>query len=351
MDSQLNERLAEFKQYIWTHTTDAFQASFDSASEITEESLRALTDCVSFIAAGATEEDLAARIRQDTQDIGVDHLAKVIQLTGLTRSKLTTDLDSILIAEGQQVRIPHWDRLPNAPQVWKTASLELAVRFRPIALQVGSSTVDQIRGIIKALNLATWPGYIRQERAKRGGHEAEGRLARVAHDLQISFEPAVKATNAMSGDIRIEGVSFDLVFPNEKQPNVVMKSTVHTANIGQYGESKDALEMSEARALVNRLPTKPVLLALADGLGFRSNRAGLEGVLSDATEFCQFRTLWKGIVIAASREGRKDIRFYIPPADRQFFSGFLDRYRFTSFVLERPPSQGVQAGDGIFTLL
>jgi hypothetical protein len=348
MTDDLRQRLAEFEKYVWTHTTDAFQMQFDAVTDLGAASLSALADLAARVGGGASEEDVAARIRLDVSTLGTEHLAKIIQITGLTRNKLTTDLDSVLHAAGQRVSVPTWNNLPGRPQLWELASRELATRLRTIFLQTGCLDAAAAVGIIKSLNAATWPGYIRQERAKRGGHEAEGRLARVAHQLGVSFEPEVKAENAMSGDVRIQDVSFDLVFPDVERPNVVMKSTVHTANIGQYGESKDSLEMAEARTLVNRLPTRPVLLALADGLGFRSNRAGLEGVLTSSTEFCQFRTLWKGLVVAAGREGRSDLRLYLPADDRRFFGSFLERYGFAGYLLNEAPEAGTQAGDGVF---
>ena len=70
---------------------------------------------------------------------------------------------------------------------------------------------------------------------------------------------------------------------------------------------------------------RPVLLALIDGVGFNSNRAGLDGVLTNADEFCQFSTLWKAVLIAATRLHRATILFasdeYV--AD---FADFLARY-------------------------
>ena len=59
---------------------------------------------------------------------------------------------------------------------------------------------------------------------------------------------------------------------------VCVKSTVHTSNIGQYGESKDALEMTEAKNMIQQRfhrKTAPILLAFVDGVGFETNRDGL----------------------------------------------------------------------------
>jgi hypothetical protein len=347
----LAQRLTEFDVYVWTHTADAFQMQFDVATDFDPASRDAIAAMAEAVLGGASVEDVAATIGIDVRRLGSEHLAKLIQLVGLTRNKLTTDLDSMLRLAGEHIRVPAWDRLPAVGGVaWSRAREELATRFRAMIVNLGGGLDrDQILGVLEALNRATWPGYIRQERAKRGGHEAEGRLARVAQQLRVGFEPAVKAENPMAADAQIDGLSYDLVFPEADHPAVCVKSTVHTANIGQYGESKDALEIREAREALDARGDGVILLALADGLGFRSNRAGLEAVLTYAHEVCQFRTLWKAIVIAANRAGRTDLRLYLPDRDRTYFAPFLGRYGFSEYLLDdAPQAGGVAAGDGLF---
>ena len=179
---------------------------------------------------------------------------------------------------------------------------------------------------LEALNQATWSGWIRQERAKRQGHEAEYRLAVLFSALDFPFAPKEKAENPLTKDAQVNGISHDLVVPNMDAPLVCVKSTVHTSNIGQYGESKDALEISEASdTLRSNFPQNtPTLVAMIDGIGFRSNRAGLNGVLSNSQEFCQFRTLWKAAAIAASRLGI-EITVKLPGEHIESHRAFLER--------------------------
>ena len=66
----------------------------------------------------------------------------------------------------------------------------------------------------------------------------------------LPFQPVEKAENPLCPDKTIHKVSFDLVVPLEDAPVMVVKSTVHTSNIGQYGESKDDLEVREARKML-----------------------------------------------------------------------------------------------------
>jgi hypothetical protein len=85
---------------------------------------------------------------------------------------------------------------------------------------------------------------------------------------------------------------------------------------------------------------------LADGLGFRSNRAGLEGVLSTADEFCQFRTIWKAVVVGAGVTETGPLTLWLP--DTNPFESFLGRYRHAINLISERPDDGVEAGDGLF---
>src|SRR5206468_2541364 len=136
------------------------------------------------------------------------------------------------------------------------------------------------------------------------------------------------------------------------KPSVCVKATVHTANIGQYGESKDHLEVSEAKDMLDREFSgsgRHLLLAFIDGVGFESNTAGLEGVLSIVDEFCQFRTNWKAIVVISARLGRK-FEIILPQAQIERYMPFLERYSYAKNVkpMEKVgvPAEAIEAGDG-----
>lgn len=152
--------------------------------------------------------------------------------------------------------------------------------------------------------------------------------------------------------MQIDDISFDLVVPNAKKPLVVFKSTVHTANIGQYGESKDHLEIDEARRWLDALKTspRPKLVAFIDGVGFRSNRAGLDGVLSKSDEFCQFRTIWKAAIIAGHAVKRKK-RILLPRAILAEFKPFIEKYEYLDLCSAREDTSEVvgfiEAGDAL----
>lgn len=350
--ARLHRRLQEFERKIWDHTKDPFQISFDEPSKLNERIVEAMTRLSHILAKETDETILIKQIRQDIKEIGITYFEKLLQFSGLTRSKILTDLRSIAAAGSIKVKIPSsYARLPYS-NAWEFAGRYLLRRIKPVL-----SAVIDVRNpakVLGAINYATWSGWIRQERAKRSGHEAEGRLARVFKEIGIPFVPIGKADNPLSGDIQLYGVSFDLIVPNTSNPRLCVKATVHTAAIGQYGESKDHLEVYEAKRMLDEKFAKddrPVLLAFADGIGFRSNRAGLEGVLTKADEFCQFRTIWKAVVIAESKLGGiPDLKLFLPISIFKEFEEFLGRYNWDrSRLLSKPPStNAVVAGEGIF---
>lgn len=344
----LSERLAEFEEFVWIHTDDAFQQKFDTATDISEAVRHGLDSLIQLVERGADEEELAAQIAKAHSDVGPGFLEKVIQLVGLTRNKLVTDVDAIGRAAGLTNPPPRtYGAIPGKPGHWPLAARELSSRFLAVFGPSAGASAELRDGVIETVNRATWPGYIRQERAKRSGHEAEARLARICKAVGLPFEPKEKAEQDIAADVQVGRESFDLVFPDAKRPGACVIATVHTANIGQYGESKDARDITAAKAALAELPSKPLVIALADGLGFRSNRAGLEGVLRTADEFCQFRTIWKAVVVAAAVAKTRSVSLWLPDPDR--FAEFLKRYEDAVTLLrDRPEEGGIEAGDGIF---
>lgn len=270
----IEQRRAEYDAHVWNHVDDAFQQSFDSRRKLTSDELKALRGLVQAVSAGSHDDDLALQIRQYLSEDN-DRIWILLQLVGLTRNKILTDLKSIAAAMDDGPRIPSSaDRVFLSDDVWKLAGpyLVRAVRRPFSALAV----YNDPRGALEAINQATWPAYIRQERAKRQGHEAEGRIAQLLLGLDIPFAPEKKAENPLSPDAQIAGVSFDIVSPDIELPVLVVESTVQTANIGQFGQSKVDLEIREAQQALSGAfgDQKPVLVAFVDGVGFYSNTQG-----------------------------------------------------------------------------
>ena len=295
----LSDKRKEFLAHLWDHASDAFQTQFDERRSLTASENSFLTE----VHAAVTEpddDDALLKLRHELVKLD-GGLTLVLQLCGLTRSKILNDLRANAGVRANNTKLPSSYSGLTKPDAWKVAGPYLLTRLRTV-FGVLAPEENSLEHAFAALNQATWPGYIRQERAKRSGHEAEYRLATLLASLNIPFDPFEKADNPLCKDAQISGISFDLVVPHRNSPSVVVKSTVHTANIGQFGESKDHLEMQEARHMIESLGgNKPTLLAFIDGVGFRSNADGLNGVLETADEFCQFKTLWKAVVISCQR--------------------------------------------------
>lgn len=190
---------------------------------------------------------------------------------------------------------------------------------------------------------------------KLSGHAAEYRLAVLFASLGLPFAPKEKAENPLCRDAQVDGMSFDLVAPGLDRPRLLVMSTMHTANIGQYGQSKTSGDTSKARRWIDETydgKHKPTLLAFADGIGFRSNRQDLDGVLTHADEFCQFKTIWKAVVIAA-RLLDHPLQIALPVETMQEFSLFIDRWTARDLVLPSDrldSTEGwLEAGDGLVT--
>lgn len=335
MAKPVNPKRDEFFENLWDHTTDAFQVQFDDRRPLDAAELAALRKVLSAFKTGKSDEEVATLVKQlvDGQSEGQDLMALLLQITGGTRNKIISDLKAM--AASAKFTAPSSYAGLTKPSAWKVAGPYLAERLRNVMVPVAKESVE---GVLEALNQATYPGFIRQQRAKTQGHEAERRLAAVMLACNIPFAPAEKATNPMCPDIILgnapDDASFDLIVPNARQPILCVKSTVHTSNIGQYGESKDDLEVGHAQKVLTKLygKRKPVLLALIDGVGFRSNSAGLNGVLEKADVFCQFKTLWKAVVVAAAGLGIKR-RIELSAKTKAAHLSFLDEFGYAANVV------------------
>jgi hypothetical protein len=341
--SEITRRRAEFDAHVWNHADDVFQSSFDLRSPLEIMTLDRLAQLVAAMESGGSDDDLSALLRQQAQS-DPDYLLTVLQLVGLTRNKPVTDLKVPLRERG----IPTPANVRNfasKPQVWKLAGTYFAMRLRTVFTHLIGLERQSLNTALEALNQSTWPGYIRQERAKRSGGYAEQRFAIVLRSLGIPFAPEGKADNGLTADASIAGESFDIVVPDVRRPKLCVISMLHSSNIGQYGESK-AGDAQRAKHALGTVPSKPKLAVLADGVGFHSNVAGLTGLLAGADEFFQLATLWKGAVLAASATGRS-LAVVVP--DLADHRDFVKTYTSHVKVLKKTDGKPgwVEAGEGL----
>ena len=355
------DKRAEFFDHVWNHTTDPFFKSFSIPREITTEQRKTFKAIIKIL---CEDDDRVAcdKIYQilKTSDPRTGLIPLILQMIGSTRNKILTDLRALL--HGTGIAIP---RTPEGlaknhellHHAEKYMSDDLRRVFSALIEKKRFVDDDALDVILDILNQSTWPGYARQERAKRSGHHAEWMIAKSLSLSAIPFEPQSKIRQPLSGDVQYRGISYDIVIPSDVNPLICIKSTVHTSNIGQYGESKDALEMKLAReSLVN--PDKqgerscpldtPLLVAFVDGVGFKSNVVGLDGIFDNADEFVQFATMWKLHVLAARVLGRH-AELWIPDPHRR--RDFLDRYAHCVNVLTHRRDGTWQAGEGAVALI
>jgi len=321
----LEAKRSEFADFVWNHSSDAFQARFDTRAKLTQKEAESIIRLL-LPTNRKSVQSLSLAVKAAVQ-ADASLLPVLLQITGLTRNKILQDIKAYARSHHLGISLSSPQGLFNSETGTKLASEYLARQLDRVYGHCDEITVP----MLEAINQATWLGYIRQERAKRMGHEAEYRLACLLRNCDIPFAPEEKAENPLCRDIKINGISYDLVSPSADNALLRIKSTVHTANIGQYGESKDDLEIREANAAIEReIKTggKVTLLAFIDGVGFESNRAGLDGVLTKSHEFCQFRTIWKAVAIAADKSHRK-LTVALPKEQIRQFAEFAERYAAT----------------------
>ena len=334
----LSDKRKEFDNHVWNHSTDVFQEAFDFRQTLSPLELNILNILVN--AMGESKKKFANVLTKEIETEPYSVLT-ILQVVGLTRSKILTDLKAMGLAVSSKP-----EGLINKKETWKVAVEYLAVRLSKVLKPMVQLPRESRNVAFEALNQATWPGWIRQERAKRQGHEAEGRIAQLLFNLGLVFEPKAKATNPMCRDIQIDSVSFDLISPSINQVGLCIKSTVQTSNIGQFGESKGALEIIEAKEMLERKykGKEVILMAMVDGVGFQTNTAGLHGILENASEFCQFKTIWKAAVVAAHTQGKK-VALNIPDPNQH--KEFLDKYSSSiKFTDENQLGVMLEAGEG-----
>jgi hypothetical protein len=332
----LEEKRSEFFSNVWDHTQDPFQTRFDIRRLFTDVEIQTLLEIHRAIHKTQDDEQVAQVLRESIGQHGHELTSLLLQLSGLTRTKIISDLKASYVGHK-----PSSYKNLHRSESWQSSGPYLARSLR----RVFQLIIKPDQSIFEALNQATYPGFIRQERAKRQGHEAEYRLAQLLLTLDIPFEPKGKAENPLCRDVEIHGESFDVVIPSAATPLMVVKSTVHTANIGQYGESKDAGEIERANVMLSERfvsTNRPILFALVDGVGYSSNSVGLNSILETVDEFCQFRTFWKAVVVIASLLKYR-IELSAKEGYWEGFQPFLNRY--AEYIQVKSSLVGTEAGD------
>lgn len=327
----------EFFQNVWNHAADEFQSSFDSRRYLSHAETTLLDSIRNSFLGEEPDAEVAVNVRNILNG-DPNKIELLLQICGLTRNKILQDIKAASGEDRKKLKLSNHLTLSGDDDTWNYAGSYLISRLRKVLSHE----------LYEALNQATWPGYMRQERAKRSGHEAEYRIAMLLNNCSIPFQPEGKADNPLCRDAQWQGLSFDIVIPNAEAPLVCIKSTVHTANIGQYGESKNYLEIHEARRLIDKTPMdkRPMLVGFIDGVGFESNIDALRHIFQDTDEFCQFNTIWKLVVISCHCL-KKTCYLSVSPADAEQHSAFIKRYASIIQLNKKPPKNAIKAGHSL----
>jgi hypothetical protein len=336
--SELEQRREEFFRYVWDHTTDPFVIGYEARAPLTAEEFEWLQQVYQHCRSDV--EDASRNLRQLLESNGADLTALLLQISGLTRNKIISDLKASL---GEVAAPRSYKQLHKFDSGVRYLVRRLKRVFEPLYRSGIESDADTLRGVFEALSQATYPGYIRRERAKRQGHMGEQRLAELLHALGVPFEPKEKLEQPISRDVKIWDVSFDLVVPAQKDPKVLVQSMIQSANIGMFGQSKSDEVKQAMEAIHQNCPNAPppFLVAFVDGVGFGSNAEGLNTVLETADEFVQFKTLWKFAIVVA--HGMNRVLLVQNHPELENFAEFLSRHQGAYEIRENLPS-GVEAG-------
>ena len=278
----IDEKLKEFNKHVWDHTKDDFFKKFVNPKKITDDQKKILKEIICILCKN-NDDKACDKIYKifESQSMKDSIIPLILQLVGSTRNKILTDLKAMLkdttVPAKPEFLIKHESLLRPAE---KYITIELKRVFSTIIDKDCNVDDDTLYLILDILNQSTWSGFIRQEKAKRTGHYAEYCLVKVLDKMNIPFEPRKKLENPISKDVKFHGISFDVVIPDKIKPKICFKATVHTSNVGQYGKSKDSLEVEEAiNKMASMSKDRPKLVAFVDGVGLSSNMSGLINIL------------------------------------------------------------------------
>src|SRR5437868_3818431 len=125
--TQLAHRRAEFHKFLWDHAADPFQASFDDRRELSVAEVAFLTSVHRAIVI-ADEVAATAELRKVIIK-RLESIPLVLQIVGLTRNKILSDLRASSQAAIRGIRIPS-SYSGIAGSVWVLAGPYLLRRLR-----------------------------------------------------------------------------------------------------------------------------------------------------------------------------------------------------------------------------
>ena len=212
------------------------------------------------------------------------------------------------------------------------------------------------------------PKEVQQEETKRRGHGAEQILAKLLHQLGVSFLPEDRHENPMgSNDPNVDPKTFkiskrkknytwsiDLIVKQKDVFRILIQGLIHTSDPGQYGVNKsdDTVAIKKGLNKYNKVTTDKIKLwGLVDGVGFIENPDNtIFKMLEQFDTFVQLKSLYKAglqlhvLNMVKIKAIRFDMSFYTKEQADSMFSlyGSSDIQKITDGTI--PEGREIKAG-------
>lgn len=230
--------------------------------------------------------------------------------------------------------------------------------FKKMKLEEVSTIVDKL----------LLPKEIQQEETKRRGHGAEKELAKVLHELGVSFIPDKRHIDPMSQDDQNvdrdtfelaqrdekKTWSMDLIITQNKVPRVFVQGLIHSSDPGQYGVNKSNDTGSVKTDLTKHnetLTEKKELWGLVDGVGFIENpEHTVFKMIEQFDTFVQLKSLYKAgfqlhkLGIVKIKAIRFDMSFY----SQQEADAMFEKYgsKDIDIITDNSRPEGIEVSAG-----
>ena len=155
-NSQLEVRRTEFFANVWDHSKDPFQTKFDLRRSLSERETLALNRLVQALGEAPDDDALAAVLLSLILQHGEELLDLLLQLAGLTRNKILTDLRASQQVAELGIRVPSsYRRITDDETFWAVAGPYMAGRLRSVLSPLVTLSIESRSSAFEALNRAT----------------------------------------------------------------------------------------------------------------------------------------------------------------------------------------------------
>jgi hypothetical protein len=166
--SKLDQRREEFFCYVWDHTTDPFVIGYEERTPLTDEELEWLRQVYQYCRADV--EVAVPSLKELLESNGADLTALLLQISGLTRNKIISDLKASL---GKKAAPSSYEQLHKFDSGVRYLVRRLKRVFEPLYRSGIESDADTLRGVFRGVE----SGDLSRLHSSRAG-EASGAYGR-----------------------------------------------------------------------------------------------------------------------------------------------------------------------------